>query len=78
MKNFSISKKLTVTFILVIALFLATVVTTLISITKMSQDLTTYHDRSFVASTESAHIRRSLQELEKLIVSSLVADTQEQ
>lgn len=78
MKNLSISKKLTVTFAIIILLFLATVVVTLISITTITGNFTTFHSNSFVASNEAINIRRNLQELEKLILNTATAQTQEE
>ncbi len=77
MKNFSISKKLTVTFAMIIVLLIATVVITLLSMTTITDKFTTFHNNSFVASNESINVRRGLQELEKLILSVATAQTQE-
>ena len=77
MKNLSISKKLILTFVIIIVLVLATVVVTLLSINTGTSKFTTFHNNSFVASNEAINIRRGLQELEKLILSVATAETQE-
>ncbi len=78
MKNFSISKKLVITFVIVIALFVGTLIATLVSMQSISDNFTIFHDNSYVASNEAISMRGSLHELEKQMLNALIADTVEQ
>ena len=75
MKNLSISKKLIITFVIVIALFVGTLIAVLLSMQSISDNFTTFHENSYTASNETMSIRRSLQELEKQMLNMMVADT---
>ncbi len=74
MKNLSISKKLIVTFAIIIALFLSTVVIALLSITNITDTFTTFHDNASVAAIKSMEVQRELQELEKLVLGTATAE----
>ena len=75
MRNLSISKKLIVTFAIIIALFLSTVVVAIQSITSVTDKFSIFHDNSFVAAVESMNVRRGLQELERLVLVTASADS---
>ncbi len=78
MKNLSISKKLIVTFFIVIILFLVVVALTILNMNTVSNDLGTFHDHSFIASTEAQNIQRNLTEMEKYVLEAITATNDQQ
>ena len=75
MKNFSVSKKLIFTFTTVVVLFAVAVSVGIFSIVSMMQELSEFHDTSYVSVKQVIGIRRDLHELEKSILLAITADT---
>ena len=73
MKNLSISKKLTLAFVVIIALFVGAVMIGMLNLGQVSNEFTTFHDNSYVSSLQTMSIRRLLHEIEKNLINACIA-----
>ncbi len=74
MKNFKISKKLTVAFGVIFLFFAATVITGILGMNTLSANFTTFYNGPFVAAKQAIDMRRGFQEMEKYIVLSCTTE----
>ncbi len=73
MKNFKISKKLAVAFGTVILLFAVTVAVSMIGMSAISADFSTFYNESYVVATQTMNMRRGFQSAEKYMLSAITS-----
>jgi len=73
LKNFKISKKLAVAFGTVIFLFAVTVAVSIIGMSIISTDFSTFYNESYVVATQTMNMRRGFQSAEKYMLSAITS-----